>query len=151
MKIAEALMQRSDLQKRIGILIHRIEENSLIQEGDVPVENPKEVRVELDRCQDEHFNLIQRINRTNAKVQINGMSLLEILSLRREKKDRSATLKRLANSGMITMRRNNHNEIRFISTIDVKPLQEDSDRYARECREIDSTIQTINWTTELLD
>lgn len=49
-KLAEALSQRKDLQKRIEQLKDRIKNNVKVQEGDAPLEDPKELAEEMDRC-----------------------------------------------------------------------------------------------------
>ena len=41
MKLAEALILRSDLQKRLEQIKDRLKKNILIQEGDSPVEDPQ--------------------------------------------------------------------------------------------------------------
>ena len=41
MKLAEALLLRSDLQKKIASLKERIARYSVVQEGDRPAEDPK--------------------------------------------------------------------------------------------------------------
>ena len=47
MKLAEALSRRKDLQKRIAQLRSRIAANVRVQEGEQPLENPAELRIEL--------------------------------------------------------------------------------------------------------
>lgn len=49
MKLAEALMERSDLKTRIEQLAARLNENAKVQEGDEPAENPAELLDELNR------------------------------------------------------------------------------------------------------
>ena len=49
MKLAEALIRRSDIQKRIEQLRARLVMNALVQEGDQPAENPQELLAELRR------------------------------------------------------------------------------------------------------
>jgi hypothetical protein len=40
-------------------------------------------------------------------------------------------------------------EIRILPTVDVAPLRQQMDEVARERRELDTAIQSVNWTTEL--
>ena len=47
MKLAEALNQRADLQKRIAQLRERLSNNVKVQEGDQPAENPEDLFKEL--------------------------------------------------------------------------------------------------------
>jgi hypothetical protein len=48
MKLAEALILRADLQKRIEQLKQRILNNVMVQEGDEPAEDPSQLLRELD-------------------------------------------------------------------------------------------------------
>ena len=43
MKLAEALNQRADLQKRIAQLRDRLSNNVKVQEGDLPAEKPEDL------------------------------------------------------------------------------------------------------------
>ena len=48
MKLAEALQERADLVNNIERLRSRIRNNALVQEGEEPAENPKDLIKELD-------------------------------------------------------------------------------------------------------
>ena len=65
MKLAEALILRSDLQKRIEQLRVRLNNNAKVQENDKPSENPEELLNELDNNINQLKILIKQINRTN--------------------------------------------------------------------------------------
>ena len=41
-------------------------------------------------------------------------------------------------------------EIKILSTVPVAKLQKEVDKYSKELRETDETIQELNWTTELI-
>ena len=46
--------------------------------------------------------------------------------------------------------RYSRNEIRYVSTLSVADLRASADRLSKEYRELDTRIQQLNWTTELL-
>ena len=50
MKLAEALSIRADLQRKLSQLDNRLLNNSKVQEGETPSENPIELLAELDDC-----------------------------------------------------------------------------------------------------
>ena len=50
MKLAEALQERADLNRRIQQLQQRLTNNALVQEGETPAEDPAELLAELDGC-----------------------------------------------------------------------------------------------------
>jgi hypothetical protein len=66
MKLAEALILRSDCQRRIEQLKQRLLRSARVQEGDEPAEDPKELRQELDHALEELTQLIKGINKTNS-------------------------------------------------------------------------------------
>ena len=65
MKLAEALQERADLNKKIEQLRSRITSNALMQEGVLPVEDPEQLLKELDECLNQLEKLIIVINKTN--------------------------------------------------------------------------------------
>ena len=50
MKLAEALQERADLQKRIDQLEARIQSSALVQEGETPPEDPLALMEETESC-----------------------------------------------------------------------------------------------------
>ena len=50
MKLALALSERSDLQRKISELGQRLNNNAKVQDGEKPAENPEELLSELDSC-----------------------------------------------------------------------------------------------------
>lgn len=64
MKLAEALVLRGDLAKRLEQVRARALRNARVQEGDAPAEDPSALMSEYDRLADELESLISRINRT---------------------------------------------------------------------------------------
>lgn len=152
MKLAEALILRSDLQKRFEQVKYRLASNSKIQEGEEPAEQPAGLLKEMDELLGQLALLIQRINRTNNTVRLDdtrtladGLVERDILSMRRQ------ALTELAQSASIRQDRFTRTEVRFISTVDVGELQREADRLAKTYRELDTRIQEMNWLTTLLD
>ena len=70
MKLATALSERADLQRRISELGTRLNNNAKVQEGEKPSEDPKALLKELDECLIRLEELVARINRTNVRKKI---------------------------------------------------------------------------------
>ena len=152
MKLAEALILRSDLQKRFEQFKYRLNNNSKIQEGEQPSEQPADLLKEMDQLLGQLGLLIQQINRTNNTVMLDDTRTLadalvdrDILSMRRK------ALADLAQSASIRQDRFTRTEVRFISTVNVAELQREADQLAKTHRELDTRIQELNWLTSLLD
>ena len=64
MKLAEALVQRSDITARLGQLKQRALRNARHQEGEETAKNPVELLTEYDRLAGELDTRIQQVNWT---------------------------------------------------------------------------------------
>src|ERR687890_2726005 len=65
MKLAEALANRGDLQRRVEQMRGRLQKSALVQEGESPTEDPKELLEETESLVSEFEGYVRRINRTN--------------------------------------------------------------------------------------
>lgn len=150
MKLAEALAERADLQKRLSQLEHRLNANARVQEGEAPAEDPQALLSELDSLTARLEELIFRINKTNAAVQDQGESLTQLLARRDCQKERLRILRDFLNCASQLAARATRSEIRIKSTVPVADLQKQMDAQSKELRTLDARIQALNWTCELL-
>ena len=150
MKLASALSERADIQRRLSELSERLANNAKVQEGDVPAEDPKELLAEMDGLIDRLETLICRINMTNSRVESDGVSMTMMIARRDCLKKRIAMLRGFLDCASSKVERYSRAEIAVHSTVDVKELQKQADGLSRELRELDEKIQELNWTTELL-
>ena len=49
MKLAEALIERAEIQKENAQLLSRMTSNVIVQEGDAPIEQPQELIAEYEK------------------------------------------------------------------------------------------------------
>ncbi len=150
MKLASALSERADIQRRLSELSERLANNAKVQEGDTPAEDPQELLAEMDGLIDRLETLIYRINMTNSKVETDGVSMTMMIARRDGLKKRIAMLRGFLDCASSKVERYSRAEIAVHSTVDVKELQKQVDGFSRELRELDEKIQELNWTTELL-
>lgn len=150
MKLAEALQERADLNRKIEELRVRLQNNALVQEGDETAEAPEELMTELDFTIDRLEELMARINRTNAMTQDNGVSITEMLAKKDALTVRIRAYREFVNIASNKARRALHSEIKVMSAVNVKYLQRKLDEMCRQLRETDNRIQALNWKTDLL-
>ena len=150
MKLAEALNQRADLQKRIAQLKERLSNNVKVQEGDQPAENPEDLFSELSNSLKELETMIVRINKTNQETRWNGKTLTELIAAKDVLSMHLSTLRSVLDAANVRSDRYSRNEIKFVRTIDVNLLQKRVDDLSRDLRELDSRLQQANWMTDLL-
>lgn len=151
MKLAEALQERADLNRKIDELTARIKNNCLVQEDEKPDEDPTLLLKEFDGCIDRLRYLMTAINKTNSKTVSNGRTLTEIIA---EKDSVAITLSAyhtfVAEIGKKTDRAR-YSEIKIVGTMDVPKIQKKADSLSKKLRELDNTLQQANWLTELIE
>ncbi len=150
MKLAEALQERADLNRRIQQLRTRLQNNAIVQEGEKPAEDPKALVKELDGCVDSLEALIARINLTNCQTVVEGRSLTQLIARRDALTLKLGAYRDLAGAASQTGTRASRLEIKLLSTVNVQDLQKQIDGMARDLRLLDNSIQAANWTTELI-
>lgn len=151
MKLAEALSLRKDLQTRIEQLKVRLLNNVKVQEGEQPTEDPKELMAELNGCLDQLETLIFRINATNMQTSEDGKTITQLNAERDVLKMRVDFLRNLSNNASQLNNRYSRTEIKTVATIEVKPLRKQIDKLSEALRKLDLKIQTLNFTTELIE
>lgn len=149
MKLAEALVQRADLQKRIEQMKARLKNNAWVQEGEQPAEDPEELVRELSALTGQLEELVTRINLTNAAPTESGATLTALLARRDALTVYTAAMRDFLNEASSTPVRAARNEIKILPTVNVKEYRKKADDLSRELRELDLRIQALNWTTEL--
>ena len=130
MKLAEALSNRADLQRRISQLKGRLKDSAKVQE--------------------KQEKLVYQINCTNMQITHNGENLTRMLARRDSLSARVSLMREVLKHVTETETRYGRNEIRYIRTVDVANLRKDTDSYCKQLRELDNLIQSINWTVDLL-
>lgn len=150
MKLAEALLLRSEYQKKIENLHSRILVNLKVQENDKPHENPDALLKEAFDLNEQLCVLIKQINARNNVVCLpNGMLLAEALADREmlmKKRNMLATIVARANERDYRL---THTEIKMCVTLSIGELQKQIDSFSRTFRELDTQIQALNWTVDL--
>lgn len=151
MKLAEALAERADAQRRFAQLRVRIAESASHQEDSEPAEDAGELMAEAERILDELESLMARINRTNLATELEpGRTLTDALAARDVLVMRRKLYADAADAAVVRHDRWTRTEIRFVPAVDVRQLSAQADDTARAHRELDSRIQELNWSTELI-
>lgn len=139
MKLAEALQERADLNRKIAQLRSRLEMNATVQEGEKPAEDPAELMEEL----------MVRINLTNCETKADGKSLTELIARRDCLTLKIGVYRAIQDQASSITQRMSLNEIKILRAVDVKAIQKQADALSKELRQTDNTIQQANWQTEL--
>ena len=150
MKLATALSERADLQKRISELGGRLNNNAKVQDGEKPSEDPKELLKELNKVFERLEELMARINHTNNETKSGDVTLTDLIAKRDCLKQKISIMRSFLDNASETVSRYSKTEIKILSTVSVATLQKEVDKLSKELRETDETIQELNWTTELI-
>lgn len=145
-KLAEGLLLRADLLKKIEHLQNRIRPVLIVSDDKQPQENPDKLLAQMRKAIQDLESIIVRINKTNNETLVEGEgSLMEALAKRGALKMLSEKLRNIRYAAQV----DNSGDTTLKTTIDIKKLQAEMDQAGRAFREIDSKIQEINWLTEL--
>lgn len=150
MKLAEALLLRSDLQKKLLSLQQRIHKNVLVQDGDTPSEDPEQLIDEAVLVNKQLFQLIQKIHQTNAQAQANnGKALLDILNQHDQLTAEHRIIQQAIDNTQKDTDRYSVREIKWIKAVSVSKLQKQADEISQSLRLINLEIQASNWQIDL--
>ena len=151
MKLAEALLERAELRQKLMMLENRLVNNAKTQEGVEPNESPKDLLKELDEAISRQEFLITHINKTNEFTKNEkGVTISELIAKRDVLTQKNNILRSFLQSGSSIASRLTHTEIKVLTTFSVADLQKKVDKISEEMRKIDTEIQGLNWTTDLL-
>ena len=151
MKLAAALNKRADLQKRIEDLKDRLIRNSKVQEGDTPAENPESLLNELDNNIVELEKMIKAINKTNSSTYVDNESIADMIAKRDAIGLKLSVLRSFLDSAAEKVDRYSKTEIKILSSGNVEEKQKDVDKLESEYAAIDTKLQGLNWTTDLIE
>ena len=151
MKIAEALILRADIQKRIAQLRTRLNNNAKVQENEEPAENPELLLTELENLISQLNDLIVKINRTNTLSKVDGISLVELIAKKDTLSQKAGILREFIEIASQKVNLYSTTEIKVFSTVNVSELQKKLDKLSKEIRETDTKLQQANWTIDLVE
>jgi hypothetical protein len=152
MKLAEALILRADLQKRIEQLKGRLTRNAKVQEGDRPAEQPEALLAEFVGAAADLESLIRRVNTTNSNVLFDGQHRISDAIAMRDSLDlRIRMIRAVIEAASERERLFTRSEIKFVPMVDPALLQKQLDGLSRRRRELDMRLQAVNWKVDLID
>jgi hypothetical protein len=150
MKLAEALLLRADLQKKIASLRERIVANAVVQEGDKPHEAPDQLMKEAFGVLKELEALISNVNKANLTTKLSdGRTLTDAIARRDTLVQEHALLLAAIAGCRNEPARYGVREIKWVTTMEVGKLQKQADDLAKNIRELNALIQQANWSAEL--
>lgn len=150
MKLAEALLLRADMQRKLAKLRGRIEKYALVDQGDEPAEDPNVLLRQALGVSDDLRSLIVRINRTNVVAKVkDGRTLMEAIA---EREALNANHRTLADAvGALGRKTEPYSarEIKRVAVLDAAKLEKQAEDVARKIRELNALIQEANWRIDL--
>jgi hypothetical protein len=150
MKLAEALLLRGDVQKKLASLRERIARNALLQEGSTPHEDPNALLQQANAVIGELEALVVKINVANLGHQLpDGRTLTAAIAFRDSLTQRHALLQTTITATQKEPDRYSAREIKWIAAVDVGKLQKQSEDLSRQIRELNAQIQETNWKIEV--
>ena len=150
MKLAEALLLRADLKKKLLSLRERIGRNAMVQEGEVPKEKVEDLLAEATSALQEQQALVRRINAANETAKLSdGRLLADVLAQRETLVAQHSLLTSTITATNKDVDRYSQREIKWVPQIQVSSLQKQADDLSRKIREVNVTIQAANWQIDI--
>ena len=150
MKLAETLLLRSDMKKKLASLRERIVSNAVVQDGERPHEDPVELMKEAVGVLDELESLVIRVNTANAACRLpDGRTLAQLIALRDKLTQQHSILQAAVQGSQKEPERYSMKEIKWVATVEVAKLQKQSDDLSKRIRELNVLIQGANWQVEV--
>lgn len=150
MKIAEALLLRADLQKKLASLRERVGKNAVVQQGEAPHEDPAALIAEAQGVIGELEDLVVKINQANSVVTLpDGRTLTAAIARRDTLAQQHSLLTHAVASSHKEPDRYSMSEIKWVATLKVSTLQKQVEDLSQKIRELNGAIQETNWKAEL--
>ena len=135
MKLAEALIERASLKSTLEQIKSRMETN-----------------VSVLTINTKFTDLICKINKTNQTItNSSGTTLSELITRRDNYKHLAKVYRDLYSAATFSQHRYARNEILLVRMVDAAELQKKIDEFSKNYRQLDTEIQGINWTTDLIE
>lgn len=154
MKLAEALLLRSEMQTKLSKLRQRIAKAAIVQEGDKPQETAEVLVRESLGILDELHTLIERIHRTNHNASFDdGRPLAAVIAERDRLRQHVALLSFAAEAATTApeQARYSMREIRWVPMLDASKLHTQIDEVSSKLRELNAKLQEANWRITLAE
>ena len=142
-KYAKCIYINSNLRERLI-------KNAKVQEGDTPSEEPNMLLNELNDNIIELENIIKSINKTNSSTYIGNESISDIIAKRDTLGLKLSILRSFISESANKIERYSNKEIKILSTVNVAEQQKEIDKLSKEYRLIDTKLQGLNWTTDII-
>ena len=150
MKLAEALLLRGDMQKKVASLRERIVRNGLVQEGNAPLEDPNALLAEAAAVIDDLERLVTSINVANLGNKLpDGRTLTAAMAHRDRLIQHHALLQAAIGATQKEPDRYSVREIKWVAAVDVSRLQKQSEDLAQQVRKLNGSIQETNWKVDI--
>ena len=149
MKLAEALLTRADLQKKIAQLKTRMIQNVKVMDGEEPAESVAELLAEFCEANFALATLIIRIVKTNAHTPFDEGTIIDTIVWRDFIGTKIKVYRELYEAAISKSERFHLQEIKYIRCVDTAKLQKDINELSQIYRAIDTSLQKVNWNTDL--
>jgi hypothetical protein len=150
-RLAEALAERADCQVRLSELQKRLTRSARVQEGETPAEDTNELLSEVERVFHRQLELVSAINRTNARTAFDERrTISDAIAERDIMAKRRDLLTAVADAASVRQDRYTKSEVKFVATLSIAALQKQIDDLSKQYRLLDTRLQELNWSTELI-
>ena len=95
-------------------------------------------------------NIIKLINKTNSSTYVDNESISDIIAKRDALGLKISILRSFVSESADRIDRYSNKEIKILSTVNVAEMQKQVDNISKEYRLLDTKLQGLNWTTDII-
>lgn len=156
MKLAEALLEKKNVNARIQEMSTRFSAAAIHEEGEQPEEVAAELLLSLEGAFARWEELTVTINRTNNTIKVGDVTMMEALAQRDVLKAEASHYRSIAEG----LKNRNRNRGMYGETtakmvladgIEVQYFIKKADALSQELRLLDVAIQAANWANDLVE
>jgi hypothetical protein len=150
MKLAEALLLRSDQKKKLASLRERITRNAIVQEGESPSESVDDLLKQAAGVMQDYVKTAQLINSANQTHKLaDGRLLASVLAEREALLHQHSLVTAAIVATHKDVSRYGQKEIKWLPQIDIAAMQKRADDLSKNIRETNVLIQATNWQLDV--
>jgi DNA repair ATPase RecN len=153
MKLAEALIERAELQRQNRTILHHIEENVRLPEDEEPTAAVEKLMRQYEANMHRLSELIRRINKTNCMTEMAGGTITDAIARRdclASNISAYTDIYENVTSHAHDRFRDGETRVKYVRHLNSDELKDKIDGLSKEFRLLDTELQGKNWTTELM-
>lgn len=151
-KLAEALLIKAEYEERLESLRSRLMVSAKVQDGNFPPEDPETLMADVQTCLDTLASLSKRISITQSQtLLVSRQTLADAIVDQEILLKKQSIYQSIIEAGIIPPDTYQGSNMRWLVTVNLAGLNRRIEEMIKEYRLLETEIQKVGWSTELVD